>query len=141
MLPANIGEGDGGHTGLSVDVARDQAGHAHGEYRRAAVHREGVVAPGSDTAGHLQVNGLVEAFVAGDQLRQHGFPAVICKRIADTDRVQAVLQSPQVRSESKQFAAIDGNDLIHTVAEQKTAIHDRDMGLVQRQKDAVQKGG
>ena len=138
MQPADVGQRNGRNPGFIFHVTRDHAGRAHGENRWPAVLREGVVPPGRDAAGYLQIDALIAAIVKLDQPLQHGFPAGGRQRVVEADGIQTVLQPVQVRREPEQPATVDGDDLVDTIAKQEAAIHDRDMGLLQRQKGAVE---
>ena len=91
-----------------------------------------------NAASDLQIQRLVVARIASDDVVDKFAPLRIRQRIPEPDAGQAVLQAFEVFGQPERVARIDRNHLIHAVAENEAAIEHRDACFFKRHEFAVE---
>ncbi|MNC86359.1 hypothetical protein D3C83_20130 [compost metagenome] len=87
---------------------------------------------------HLQVDRLVLAGVARDDILREAGPFRVRHRVGKADAVEAVLEAPQVLGQPECMARVDRNHFVDAVAKNEAAVQHRYPGLLQRHELAIQ---
>jgi predicted RNA methylase len=72
--------------------------------------------------GHVQVKGLIIAFISGNDPFHQTPPFGIRMWILQADAVQAVLQALQMIGQTKRLARVNRNDFIHAIAKNEAPV-------------------
>ncbi len=94
--------------------------------------------PPGHTARHLEVHCLVVESLRVDHPEDEIAPLRPRVRIADGSFGQAALEARKVLVEPERNPRVNGNDLVHAVAEDEAAIQHRDLRVLDGKKFSVQ---
>ncbi len=89
-------------------------------------------------ARHLDVDELVVAGLRGDQPAALLEPSGAVVRVGDAQLGEVARQARHVLVEAKQAPPVHRQHLVHTVAEDETAVEHADLGLGQRAEAAIE---
>ena len=92
-----------------------------------------------NTPGDLEIKKLMVRFIALDKPIKKRHPLRLFHGRSNANCRQAALQPSEMRLKTERLASIDWQDLVNTIAENKSSVEYRDLCLGKRQPLAVKK--